>query len=75
MAGGIRELMLTCSCHVYVEGKFHEESGAPVAQWVKLWPADLAVPGLSPARGENFSTINGVPLHTAFLFDLPFVLI
>ena len=25
------------------------ELGAPVAQWVKQWPADLAVSGSSPA--------------------------
>ena len=27
--------------------------GAPVAQWVKRWPADLAVPRSIPALGEN----------------------
>ena len=26
---------------------------APVAQWVKRWPTDLAVPDSSPAIGEN----------------------
>ena len=38
---------------------------APVAQWVKHWPTDLAfqgssptVPGSSPTRGEIFSIIN-----------------
>ena len=31
---------------------------AAVAQWVKCWPTDLAVPALSPAWGEIFSTIN-----------------
>ena len=25
-----------------------------VAQWVKRWPADLAMPSFSPARGEIF---------------------
>ena len=29
-------------------------------------PADLAVPTSSPARGEIFFTINGIPLPTAF---------
>ena len=37
--------------------------GSPVAQWVKCWPTDLAVPSSSPARGEIFSTLNGVPSH------------
>ena len=41
-------------------------SGAPVAQWIKRWPADLEVKSSSLARGEIFSTVNGVPLHTAF---------
>ena len=50
-------------------------SGAPVAQWVKRWPTDLAVPSSIPARGEIFSTVNGVPLHTAFHYHLPIVLI
>ena len=40
--------------------------GAPVAQWIKRWPSDLAVLSLSPARGEIFSTVNRVLLHTAF---------
>ena len=31
------------------------ERGAPIAQLVKRWPTDLAVPGSSPARGEIFS--------------------
>ena len=36
-------------------------SGAPVAQWVKDWSTDLAVPvpGSHPARGEIFPTVNG----------------
>ena len=34
------------------------------AQWVKHWPVDLAVPSSSHARGEIFSNVNGVPLHT-----------
>ena len=40
--------------------------GAPVAQWVKRWPTDLEIPSSSHTRGKMFSTINGVPLHTAF---------
>ena len=39
--------------------------GAKVAQYVKRWPSDLALPGSSPTRGE-ISTVNGVSLHTAF---------
>ena len=49
--------------------------GAPVAQWVKRWPTDLAVPSSIPARGEIFSTVNGVPLHTAFHYHPSIVLI
>ena len=33
--------------------------------WVKSWLTDLAVASSSPALGGNFSTVNGVPLHTA----------
>ena len=36
-----------------------------MAQWVKRWATDLAVPSSIPARGRLFSTVNGVPLHTA----------
>ena len=46
-----------------------------VAQWVKRWPFDLAVPSSSPARGEIFLTVNGVPSHTAFHYHPPIVLI
>ena len=48
--------------------------GTPVAQWVKRWPTDLVVPSSSPARGEIFPTVNGVPLHTAFHY-LPLVVL
>ena len=50
-------------------------TGAPVAQWVKRLPTDLAVPGSSTARGEIFSTINCDPFHTAFHYHPPVVLI
>ena len=46
-----------------------------IAQWVKHWPTDLAVPGSNPARGEIFSIVNGVPSHTAFHYHSPIVLI
>ena len=49
--------------------------GAPVSQWVKSWPTDLAVPSSIPTRGEIFSTVNGVPLHTAFHYQHLIVLI
>ena len=49
--------------------------GAQAAQWVKRWPTDLAVPSWSLARGEIFSTVNGVTLHTAFQNYPPIVLI
>ena len=38
---------------------------APVAQWVKSWPADLEVPRSIPGGG-NLVHHNKVPLHTAF---------
>ena len=43
--------------------------GGPVAQWLKRRPTDLAVASLSPARGEIFQTVNGVPLHTPFHYQ------
>ena len=49
--------------------------GDPVAQWVKRRPTDLVVPCSSPAQGEIFSTVNGVPLRTAFHYRSPVVLI
>ena len=49
--------------------------GAPVAQWVKRWSTDLAVPSSISTRGEILSTVNGVPLHTAFHFQPHIVLI
>ena len=50
-------------------------SGAPVTQWIKRWPTGLAVPSSKPARGEIFSTVDKVPLHTAFHYHPPIVLI
>ena len=38
-----------------MEPRLQMKRGAPVAQWVKRWPADLAVPSSSPACGEDFS--------------------
>ena len=34
--------------------KCQRRIGAPVAQWVKGWPNDLAVPGSDLARSEIF---------------------
>ena len=48
--------------------------GHPVAQWVKCWPADLAVSSSSLARGKIFSIVNGVPLYTAF-HDQPLIVL
>ena len=50
-------------------------SGTPEAQWVKHWPTDLAVMSSSTARGEIFSTVNWVPLHTALHLQSLIVLI
>ena len=40
--------------------------GALVAQWVKHWPTDLEVLGSNPTQGKIFSTVNRVPVHTAY---------
>ena len=45
-----------------------------VVQWVKRWPTDLAVLSSSPTRHEIFSTIDGVPIYTAFHYHPPIVL-
>ena len=57
--------------HLLRYSQVHVCAGVPVAQWVKRWPTDLAVPGSSPARDEIFSTVNGVPSHTAFHYHPP----
>ena len=49
--------------------------GAPVAQWVKRWPTNLAVVSSSLARGEIFSTVNWVSVHTPFHYQPLIVLI
>ena len=41
-------------CHT---DAFIEFFGASIAQWVKCWPTDLAVPSSSPSQGEIFSTV------------------
>ena len=46
--------------------------GVPVAL---RWPTGLAIPGPTPARGEIFSVVNGVQLHTAFHYHPPIFLI
>ena len=58
--------MLFANSIIYMWKFVSISCGALVAQWVKHWATDLAVLGLSPAEGEIFSTINWVPLHTAF---------
>ena len=43
-------------------------AGAPVAQWVKRWPTDLAVVSYSPARGEDlFNRKQGSIAHSLSL--------
>ena len=44
-------------------------------QCVKCWPTDLVVLSLSSARGIVFPTVNGVPLHAAFQYQLLIILI
>ena len=49
-----------------------------VAQWVKRWPADLAVPNSSPAWGggvQNLFNRKWSPLHTAYHYHPLIVLI
>ena len=57
------------------EKKYANNSGAPVAHWLKRWPNDLAVPGSSLPPGELFSNVNWIPLHIAFHYHPPIVLI
>ena len=52
-----------------------EVQGAPVAQWVKRWPTDLAVVSSSLPEARIFSIVNGVPFHTAFHYHPSIVLI
>ena len=42
---------------------------SPDTQWVKRWPADLAVPSSSPARGEIITTIYKVQLTQPFIIN------
>ena len=59
-----------------VSALFETGKEAPVAQWVKCWPTDLAVASSSSARGEIFSTLLvRIPLHTAFNYQPLIVLI
>ena len=51
-----------------------DASGAPVAQYLKRWTADLVVLCWSHLEEVMFSIINKVPLHTAFL-NPPIVLV
>ena len=59
----------------FVSGISLPRLGAPLAQCTKRWPTDLAFPSSRPARGEIFTIVNGVPLHTAFHYQPPVVLI
>ena len=51
-----------------VGGMFHIDR-------VKRWPTDLTVPSSIPAQDKIFSTVNRVPLHTAFHYQPLIVLI
>ena len=69
---GVRKNILTptwnyCPCRSLL----FSHPGALLAQWVKRWPTDIVVPGSSPAQGEIFSTVNGVPLHQPFIVFSP----
>ena len=60
---------------LYSKTNYLNDRSAPVAQWVKRRPTDLVVPSSIPTRGKIFSTINWVPLHTAFYYHPCIVLI
>ena len=45
------------------------------SKWVKRQPTDLAVGSSSPTQGKIFSTLNGVPLHTAFHYQPVIIMI
>ena len=63
MKNNIKLILLRIVC-CFLPKKY----GARLAQLVKLWPADLAVPGLSPAQGEIFSIVNrGAIAHSLSL--------
>ena len=53
----------------YYSFSWYCKLGAPLAQCVKRWPTDLAVPSSRPARGEIYSTIMG------FRRTQPFIII
>ena len=76
----VTEVLLYC-CYIDSAMKVSYENicindmvGAPVAQWIKRWPTDLAVPSSSHARGEIYLTQNEVPLHTVFRYH-PFIVL
>ena len=72
----VKDFCETVQARVIIFGEqVDNDVGALVAQWIKHWPTDLAVPSSIPARGEIFSTVNGVPLHTAFHYHPSIVLI
>ena len=58
-----------------LSGRRGGEWGRGVAQLDKRWPANLGVPSSSSARSELFSAVNGVPMHKAFHYHQPIVLI
>ena len=60
---------------VHVLYSYFDCKRSPVAQWIKGWPTDLAAPSSSPAQGEIFSTVNGVPLQTTFFVVVVVVLL
>ena len=53
--------------HMHTCRRFRAE--APVAQWLKRWPTDLAVPSSSPARCEIFCTQPFIIIHILSWYD------
>ena len=48
-----KAIIIMCSGRTtLIESLLSFKTGAPVTQYMKRWPADLAVPGSSSARGE-----------------------
>ena len=51
----LESIYLALTYCMYLWAQSPVERGAPVAQQVKHWPANLAVPGSRPAEGGNLS--------------------
>ena len=55
-------------CQVVNQIKVENSAGAPVAQWVKRWPVNLAVPGSQ--TGIHRIKLNVITLTTSSRYDI-----